>query len=93
MAATVRLAPTHSMAIIKALAMDAGSREAPATLKKTPPMTATPSAALTRPGYAPTSDAPVCTQEPRAATGTVDQAIARSVAGGALQAERTAGGR
>ena len=41
-----RLAAMHSMAAINALAMDTGLGEVPATLKKTPPMTATPSDAL-----------------------------------------------
>ena len=46
MAATIRLPPTHVMATTSALAKVSGSGEVPATLKKTPPMTATPSAAL-----------------------------------------------
>jgi hypothetical protein len=45
-AAMVKLAAMHTMEAIKALAMDMGLGDVPATLKKTPPMTATPSAAL-----------------------------------------------
>ena len=41
-----RLTAMHSIAAINAVAMDVGVDEAPATLKKTPPMTATPRAAL-----------------------------------------------
>lgn len=45
-AETVRLPPTHIIATTNALARDNRSGDVPATLKKTPPMTATPSAAL-----------------------------------------------
>lgn len=45
-AATIRLPPTHDMATTSALARVAGLGVVPATLKKMPPMTATPSAAL-----------------------------------------------
>jgi hypothetical protein len=41
-----RLAATHSIAAANALAIEAESGVAPATVKKMPPMTATPSAAL-----------------------------------------------
>jgi len=44
----VRLAPMHNIETISALAIDVGSGLSPATLKKTPPMIATPSAALIR---------------------------------------------
>jgi hypothetical protein len=46
-AETVRLPPMHIIATTSALARVDASGEVPATLKKTPPMTATPSAALT----------------------------------------------
>jgi hypothetical protein len=41
-----KLAATHSIAVVSALAIEAESGDAPATVKKTPPITATPSAAL-----------------------------------------------
>ena len=41
-----RLAPTHSIAAANALAIETESGDAPATVKKMPPITATPSAAL-----------------------------------------------
>jgi DNA-binding IclR family transcriptional regulator len=46
MAAMVRLAAMHSSAAINAFDMEAGLGDEPATLKKTPPITATPTAAL-----------------------------------------------
>src|SRR6187402_3032112 len=45
-AATSKLSATHSMVATSALAMDTGLGVSPATAKKTPPMTATPKAAL-----------------------------------------------